>query len=147
MPRSWKHFGAVLEFLRDGSCELPNGYAPSGQRALHKRKPRVHVPSLTPSLTPTHVRAHGHAASSPRPLPLPSRSCSPSRTRRLRYTPTTYDNRRSTTEEAELREFVSEAGWYRIRPLVDMASRRLLSVLYGGNAPMLAALRAKGLPA
>ena len=29
MPRSWKHFGAILEYLRDGSCALPAGYTPS----------------------------------------------------------------------------------------------------------------------
>ena len=29
VSRSWKHFGAILEYLRDGSCALPKGYVPS----------------------------------------------------------------------------------------------------------------------
>ena len=29
VPRSWKHFGAMLEYMRDGSCELPTGYKPT----------------------------------------------------------------------------------------------------------------------
>ena len=29
VPRSWKHFGAILEYIRDGSCALPTGYTPS----------------------------------------------------------------------------------------------------------------------
>jgi len=29
VPRSYKHFGAICEFLRDGSCALPVAYVPS----------------------------------------------------------------------------------------------------------------------
>jgi len=27
--RSWKHFDAILDFMRDGSCSLPGGYVPT----------------------------------------------------------------------------------------------------------------------
>ena len=26
MPRSWKHFNTILEYIRDGSCVLPTAY-------------------------------------------------------------------------------------------------------------------------
>ena len=29
VPRSYKHFGTILEFIRDGSCQLPGAYVPS----------------------------------------------------------------------------------------------------------------------
>jgi len=29
VPRSWKHFGAILDYMRDGSCDLPQAYTPS----------------------------------------------------------------------------------------------------------------------
>ena len=29
--RSPKHFGAILEYIRDGSCEMPKGYQPKSQ--------------------------------------------------------------------------------------------------------------------
>ena len=29
VPRSWKHFDAILDFVRDGSCVLPTAYTPS----------------------------------------------------------------------------------------------------------------------
>jgi hypothetical protein len=29
--RSWKHFGAICEYLRDGSCALPGAYVPKTQ--------------------------------------------------------------------------------------------------------------------
>ena len=47
--RSWKHFARILEFLRDGSCELPEAYTPttydnrpasSGARPPPRRRPR-----------------------------------------------------------------------------------------------------------
>ncbi|KOO25227.1 myosin-like protein [Chrysochromulina tobinii] len=84
--RSWKHFGAVLEYIRDGSCELPRG-----------------------------------------------------------YTPSTYDNRPASSDEQELLEFVREAAFYGLQPLVRQASTRLLTLRYGSNEVMMAALRSKGL--
>ena len=45
----------------------------------------------------------------------------------------------------ELREFVREAGFYGIRPLVEQAMPRLLKLRYGDNKQMLALLQAKGL--
>ena len=29
VPRSWKHFGTILEYMRDGSWALPTAYVPS----------------------------------------------------------------------------------------------------------------------
>ena len=29
VERSWKHFGTILEYMRDGSCALPSAYVPS----------------------------------------------------------------------------------------------------------------------
>jgi len=29
VPRSWKHFDAILAFMRDGSCSLPQAYVPT----------------------------------------------------------------------------------------------------------------------
>ena len=29
VPRSWKHFDAILDHIRDGSCSLPTAYTPS----------------------------------------------------------------------------------------------------------------------
>ena len=86
VPRSSKHFATLLEFMRDGSCELPCAYVPS-----------------------------------------------------------TYDNRAASSEEQELREFLHEASFYGLRPLVESATTRLLTLRYGGNGAMMSALRAKGL--
>ena len=47
--------------------------------------------------------------------------------------------------QEELREFVREAGFYGIRPLVEQAMPRLLKLRYGDNKQMLALLQAKGL--
>jgi len=86
VPRSTKHFGAFLEYIRDGSCELPTA-----------------------------------------------------------YTPTTYDNRPASTECDELLEFAREAAFYGLKPLLEQASSRMLTLTYGENKAMLQLLRSKGL--
>jgi len=85
IERSWKHFEAVLDYVRDGSCALPAAYSPKSQ-----------------------------------------------------------DNRRASSEEEELREFVREAGFYRIRPLLDLATSRLLHCRYS-SPRMLSLLAERGL--
>ncbi|EOD06811.1 hypothetical protein EMIHUDRAFT_106740 [Emiliania huxleyi CCMP1516] len=82
IERSWKHFEAVLDYVRDGSCALPAAYSPKSQ-----------------------------------------------------------DNRRASSEEEELREF---AGFYRIRPLLDLAISRLLRCRYS-SPRMLSLLAERGL--
>jgi len=84
--RSWKHFEAILDFVRDGSCTLPTAYVPK-----------------------------------------------------------TYDNRPPSSEEQELLEFLREAGFYGIEPLVDMVMPKLLKLKYGENQNLLNLLKAKGL--
>jgi len=86
VPRSWKHFDAILDLIRDGSLVLPKA-----------------------------------------------------------YTPSTYDNRKASTEEEELLEFLREGHFYGLKQIVDAATPRLLTVKYASNPPLLAHLRARGL--
>jgi len=86
VPRSWKHFDAILDHIRDGSLVLPKA-----------------------------------------------------------YTPSTYDNRKASTEQEELMEFLQEAHFYGLKELVEAAMPRLLTIMYESNPPLLGHLRARGL--
>jgi len=83
--RSWKHFDAILEYIRDGSVALPTAYVPK-----------------------------------------------------------TYDNRPPSTEQEELLEFLREAHFYGIKPLVDEVIPKLIQIRYGSNPKLVALLKARG---
>ena len=82
--RSWKHFDAILDYIRDGACALPTAYVPS-----------------------------------------------------------TYDNRPATSDEQELLEFLREAHFYGLKPLVDEVMPKLLFLKYGSNPTLLKLLHEK----
>mmetsp|Transcript_39822 Transcript_39822/g.66038 ORF Transcript_39822/g.66038 Transcript_39822/m.66038 type:complete len:382 (+) Transcript_39822:1642-2787(+) len=86
VQRSWKHFDAILDYIRDGSCALPKAYVPS-----------------------------------------------------------TYDNRPASSEEQELLEFLREAHFYGLEPLVDLVIPKVISLKYGENPQLLQLLRKRGI--
>ena len=57
--------------------------------------------------------------------------------------PSTYDNRPATSDEQELLEFLREAHFYGLKPLVDEVMPKLLFLKYGSNPTLLKLLHEK----
>ena len=128
VPRSWKHFGTILEWMRDGACEMPTAYVPksydnrkASSEEVRAQEGETRAPSCLCVIMPPILPIHAPNACLFRPCPL------------------------VVAAQEELHEFVREAGYYGIRPLVEQAMPRLLKLRYGDNKQMLALLQAKGI--